>query len=80
MWKSLSAFVFNEWFWFPPNFTWEKYANPPSTLINGEPTYYPRVSDLLWAIPIALLIIPLRFFVERYTRIVCITFSNDGFV
>ena len=66
MWKSVSAFVFNEWFWLPPNVTWESFAITPSTLVNGEPTYYPRVPDLLWAFPIALFIIPLRFFVERY--------------
>lgn len=65
MWKSISAFVFNEWFWLPPNTTWESFASPPATLINGEPTYYPRVIDLCWAFPLALFIIPLRYLVER---------------
>ena len=77
MWKLVSAFVFNEWFWLPPNVTWESFANTPSTIVNGEPTYYPRVPDLLWAFPIALLVIPLRFLVERYFFIVTYSFVCD---
>lgn len=56
----LQEWFWNDEFWLPPNVTWEVLDK------NRDPNVqYASSSDLLWPLPLALVIIVIRYFVEN---------------
>ena len=56
--------MFDVWmdsFWFPSNVTWRDLESEPA-----DGRYYPRAIDLLISVPIAFILIGVRYVVERY--------------
>lgn len=52
--------IWTDSFWFPSNITWNDLESEPA-----DGRYHPRAKDLLISIPIAFILIGVRFVVER---------------
>ncbi|KAF6036432.1 CERS5 [Bugula neritina] len=57
---ALEEKFFSEWFWLPENITWKDFENIP-----GEGIYIPQPKDILYCIPVAVVIFCARIFFER---------------
>ena len=61
--SSYSGFFWKEDIWLPPNVTWSDLTNYPG---GGGEVNYRKFSDLMYPIPAALLLIVIRYTLERY--------------
>ena len=57
---SMSAWIWSESFWLPPNVTWADLEHPPP----GEE--FPRPGHILTALPLAIGVLAVRVIFERY--------------
>lgn len=63
--SSVSAWIWNERFWFPENVTWADLEHPPPGVV------YPHASHLACALPLALVVFMLRLLFERLVAKPC---------
>ena len=65
--------VWMDSFWFPSNVTWRDLESEPA-----DGRYHPRAIDLLISVPIAFVLIGVRYVVERYVypNFTTLNFSN----
>uniref|UniRef100_UPI003AAF692E ceramide synthase 5-like isoform X2 n=1 Tax=Centroberyx gerrardi TaxID=166262 RepID=UPI003AAF692E len=65
MTSSISAWIWSESFWLPPNVTWADLEHPPPGV------EYPRVGQILYALPLAVCVLVLRLVFERLVAKPC---------
>lgn len=65
MTSSISAWIWSETFWLPENVTWADLEHPPPGV------EYPRVGQILCALPLALCVLVLRLLFERLVAKPC---------
>lgn len=59
--NSISEIFWSEKFWFPAGILWKDLENVP-----GSQTYIPQRYDMLWSIPLGILLLGIRYVFEMY--------------
>ncbi|XP_045168274.1 ceramide synthase 2-like isoform X1 [Mercenaria mercenaria] len=59
--NSISQYFWSEYFWFPSGYTWKDLENAP-----GSKEYLPQTNDILWSIPLGILLLGIRYIFEQY--------------
>ena len=66
--RTISTWFWNEDIWLPPGYHWESFNSPQLTnnkTVRVEPGEFARFSDLLYPIPLALILILTRLLLQR---------------
>ena len=66
--RTISTWFWNEDIWLPPGYHWESFNSPQLTnnkTVRVEPGEFARFSDLLYPIPLALVLILTRLLLQR---------------
>ncbi|XP_060584378.1 ceramide synthase 5-like isoform X2 [Ruditapes philippinarum] len=59
--NSIEQFIWSETFWFPEGYTWKDMENVP-----GSNIYLPNRNDMLWSIPLGIILWGVRYIFEQY--------------